>query len=187
MKKDITNSTRGFSITFKEKFIRVLWIICWSFVKFLPKQFSFVKIFVLRIFGAEIGEECLIDFGVKIWIPWNLIMKEGYVAIGKKVEVYNYARVEIGRKTVISQYSYLITGSHDYTDAKFPLIWKPIIIGSEVWVAAGSWVFPGVSIADGVVVAARSNVTKDLPSWQVCAGSPCRPIKKRILNESILS
>lgn len=181
MKVDLTKSTKGFSTSTTDKLIRVLWIICWSFVKFLPKQFSALKVLLLRAFGAQIGKDCLIDFGVKIWIPWNLVMKDGFVALGKKVEIYNYAKVDIGKMTVISQYSYLITGTHDYTSTSFPLIWKPISIGSEVWIAAGSWIFPGVTIGNGVVVAARSNVTKDLPAWQVCTGTPCKPIKKRVI------
>lgn len=181
MKLDLTKSTKGFSVSFRAKLIRLIWNLCWNIVRYLPKQLSFVKVFVLRVFGAKIGSKCLIDFGVKIWIPWNLDLSDGFVAIGRNVEIYNYAKIEIGKMTVISQYSYLITGTHDYTNPVFPLIWKPISIGSEVWVAAGSWVFPGVSIGEGAVIAARSNVTKNMPSWQVCAGSPCKPLKKRIL------
>ncbi|PIV96744.1 MAG: putative colanic acid biosynthesis acetyltransferase, partial [Flavobacteriaceae bacterium CG17_big_fil_post_rev_8_21_14_2_50_31_13] len=179
MKLDLTKSTKGYSISLKDKLMRIIWIISWNCVRFLPKQFSFVKVFLLRCFGAEIGEKCLIDFGVKIWIPQNLVLKEGFVAIGKNVEIYNYAKVTIGRMTVVSQYCYLITGTHDYTNPIMPLLWKPITIGNEVWVAAGCWVFPGVSIRDGAVIAARSNVTKDMPAWQVCAGSPCKPFKER--------
>lgn len=182
MNIDLTKSTKGYSLSIKDKFARLFWNFCWNTVRYLPKQVSFIKVFVLRIFGAKIGRKCLIDFGVKIWIPRNLILKDGFVAIGKNVEIYNYACVEIGKMTVISQYSYLITGTHDYTNPSMPLIWKPITIGSEVWVAAGCWVFPGVTIGDGAVIAARSNVIKNMPAWQVCAGSPCKPIKERIIN-----
>lgn len=167
--------------TKKEKIYRIIWNSVWFLFKYLPKQLSFAKIFTLRLFGSEIGKLCLIDFGVKIWLPRNLKIGD-YTAIGKNVEIYNYDMISIGSMSVISQYSYLITGTHDYNDPVMPLIWKPITIGSEVWVAAGCWVFPGVTIGDGTVIAARSNVTKDMPAWQVCAGSPCKPIKERIIN-----
>lgn len=178
---DLTKSTKGYSTSIKSKFLRLLWIFTWYLVRFLPKQFSPIKVLVLKLFGAEIGDKCLIDFGVKIWIPENLVLKEGFVAIGKNVEIYNYAKVEIKKMTVISQYCYLITGTHDYTDPVMPLIWKPITIESQVWVSAGCWVFPGVSIGEGSVIGARSNVTRNMPPWQVCAGSPCKPIKDRIV------
>jgi putative colanic acid biosynthesis acetyltransferase WcaF len=166
--------------TMKEKFSRIAWNCSWFFVKYFPKQLSFFKVSILRLFGAKIGEKCLIDFGVKIWLPWNLKIGN-YTAIGKNVEIYNYDMISIGSMTIISQYSYLITGTHDYTDPLMPLIWAPITLGSEVWVAAGCWIFPGVTIGDGAVIAARSNVTKNMPAWQVCVGSPCRPVKKREL------
>ena len=62
-----------------------------------------------------------------------------------------------------------------------PLVWKPIRIGSECWIAAGVFVGPGVTVGDGTVVGARAVVTKDMPPWTVCAGNPCKPLKPRIL------
>jgi putative colanic acid biosynthesis acetyltransferase WcaF len=59
------------------------------------------------------------------------------------------------------------------------LIWKPITIGSECWVAAEVFLGPGVDIGNGAVIGARSVVTKDMPEWMVCAGNPCKPIKIR--------
>jgi putative colanic acid biosynthesis acetyltransferase WcaF len=61
-----------------------------------------------------------------------------------------------------------------------PLTYAPITIGSQAWVAAGTFVAPGVSIADGVVVGAMSVVTRDLEEpWTIYAGNPCRRIKAR--------
>jgi putative colanic acid biosynthesis acetyltransferase WcaF len=138
------------------------------------------RIFLLRILGAKIGEKCLIEPGVNVLMPWNLTL-EPHVSIGRDVEIYNYARVEIGSMTVISQYSYLCTGTHDYTHPHMPLTWAPITIGSECWVAADVFIGPGVHIGNGAVIGARSVVTKVMPEWMVCAGNPCRPIKRRIL------
>jgi len=44
---------------------------------------------------------------------------------------------KIGRMTVVSQFCYLCTGSHDYHNHDMPLIYAPIAIGEGVWVAAG--------------------------------------------------
>lgn len=167
----------------KQKIIRLLWDITWSFFKYLPRHASFLRIWILRKFGAKIGKRCLIEPGVKIWLPWNLELFD-FVAIGRNVELYNYDLISIGSMTVISQYSYLCTGTHDYSHPYMPLIWAPISIGSEAWIAAGTWILPGVSVGNGCVVAAKSLVTKDMPDWFVCAGHPCQPIKERIIDES---
>lgn len=178
MKINLIKSSSPFSLS--EKIMRVLWNICWFPVFYLPRSASFIRILLLRLFGAKIGKQCLIETGVKIWIPYNLEIRD-YVAIGRNTEIYNYAMVKIESMTVVSQYCYLCTGTHDYTHPHMPLTWAPICIGSECWVAAGTWVMPGVSIGNGSVIAARSLITKDMPSWMVCAGHPCTPIKKREL------
>ena len=43
-----------------------------------------------------------------------------------------------------------------------------------------------VALEVGIGVAyagARSLVTKSMPPWMVCAGSPCKPLKKRIIQK----
>ena len=152
-------------------------------VRWLPKRVSPWRSSAMRLMGATIGQHCLILPGVKVLMPWNLHLADR-VAIGEHVNIYNFSPVTIGRMTIVSQYSYLCTGSHDYTLSDMPLTYAPITIGEQCWVAAGVFVAPGVSIPDGVVVGARSVVTKSLPTaWAVYAGNPCRFIKKRVLRE----
>jgi putative colanic acid biosynthesis acetyltransferase WcaF len=152
-------------------------------VRWLPKRCSPLRIAALRTMGAQIGANCLILPGVRVLMPWNLLLRD-HVAIGEKVNIYNFSPIEIGRMTVVSQFSYLCTGSHDYRKHDMPLIYAPITIGEEVWVAAGVFVAPGVRIADGAVVGAMSVVTKSLlEPWSVYGGNPCRRIKARILEE----
>jgi putative colanic acid biosynthesis acetyltransferase WcaF len=114
-------------------------------------------------------------------LPWELEVGE-FSAIGNDVEIYNYARVRIGTMTMISQYSYLCTGSHDYEHPHMPLTWAPIDIGSECWIASGVFVGPGTEIGNGAVVGACSVVTKSMPEWMVCVGNPCRPLKPRVIS-----
>jgi len=140
------------------------------------------RLWLLRRFGTIVHGSALIHQTCKILQPWHLEIGDGS-AVGHYVEIYNYALVYIDAMTVVSQYSYLCTGTHDYTDPHMPLTWKPIRIGSECWVAAGVFVGPGVTIGDGSVIAARSVVVRDMPSWTVCGGNPCRPIKTRLVRE----
>ena len=47
--------------------------------------------------------------------------------------------------------------------------------GADVTVA------PSVPIGEGTLVGARSSVFGDLPAWQVCVGTPAKPVKARVL------
>lgn len=144
----------------------------------LPRPFSRLRVAILRAMGAKIGSGCHLEPRLKILLPWNLDLGD-HVAIGREVEFLNFAPVRIGSMTVVSQYTYICTGTHDYTHPHFPLQFAPIAIGSECWVAARTFISPGVTIGNGAVIGAQSVVTKSIPAWTVCAGNPCRPIKPR--------
>jgi putative colanic acid biosynthesis acetyltransferase WcaF len=59
----------------------------------------------------------------------------------------------------------------------------PITIGDGVWICTEAFIGPGSVIGDRAVVGARSVVTGSLPADMVCAGNPCRPIKRRVVKE----
>ena len=183
MKVDLTRSISPSAE--REKAIRLLWAyFVWPMVAWIPRGIgSKLRVLALRCFGGDIGPSCLIESGVRILIPWNLRLK-GFVAIGRNAEIYNHGQVTIERMVVVSQYCYLCTGTHDYTNPALPLRWEPILVCSEAWLGAGTWVLPGVTIGEGAVVGARSLVTKDVPEWTVSAGHPCRVIKPRKMKEA---
>jgi putative colanic acid biosynthesis acetyltransferase WcaF len=147
-----------------------------------PRALSGVRVALLRLFGATVGDHVLVCGGVRITIPW-LLKLDDYAVLGDSVEVYNLAQVTIGAHAVVSQKAYLCTASHDYTRTDFPLYAKPIVIGSQAWVASGAFIGPGLTIHEGSVVGACSVVTRDVAPWMVAAGNPCRPIKPRELTQ----
>jgi len=51
---------------------------------------------------------------------------------------------------------------------------RPIRIGDDVWIGAGTIVLPGVTIGDAVTIGAGSLVTSDIPSHSLAFGQPCR-------------
>jgi virginiamycin A acetyltransferase len=53
------------------------------------------------------------------------------------------------------------------------------VIGNDVWLGRGATVLSGVRIGDGVVVAAHSVVTRDVPPYAVVAGNPARHVRTR--------
>ncbi len=165
----------------REKLLRLLWAFFQlPFLSCMPRALSPLRVALLRLFGAKIGPACLIDPGVKVWMPWKLTIGERS-SLGVNTEVYNFAPVIIGRHVVVSQYNYICTATHDYTDPFFALTASPIIIHSQSWIASGCLLAPGVTIGEGAVIGARSVVTRSMPPWMVCAGSPCKPLKPRIV------
>lgn len=54
----------------------------------------------------------------------------------------------------------------------------PVTVGNDVWIASSVTVCGGVVIGDGAVIGAGSVVTHDVPPYTLCAGNPCRVIKK---------
>lgn len=59
------------------------------------------------------------------------------------------------------------------------------VICNDVWIGAESLIMPGVKIADGVVIGARSLVTKNIGPYEIWGGNPARLIKKRFSDEDI--
>jgi putative colanic acid biosynthesis acetyltransferase WcaF len=133
---------------------------------------------LLKCFGAELGRGCHVYPKVEIWAPWNLQLGDE-VGIADGCILYNQAPVQIKKRAVISQGSYLCTGTHDYDAPSFPLVAKPIVVHEYAWVGAQAFVGPGVQIGEKAVVGARSVVIKDVRANTVVAGNPAKVIKER--------
>jgi putative colanic acid biosynthesis acetyltransferase WcaF len=171
------------SFSLRNRLARVAWNMTYHLLfKPSPRPFHEWRSFLLRRFGATIGKHCHVYPKAIIWAPWNLEMDD-YAGMADEVNCYSIATVSLGKKAVISQGTYLCTGTHDYTDPNFQLCAHPIKIGDRAWLCAESFICPGVTVGDGAVVGARSVVTTNIPAWTVCAGNPCRPIKPRVLKE----
>jgi putative colanic acid biosynthesis acetyltransferase WcaF len=173
-------SVRGY-FTRKEKIGRLLWTIVQVTVfRFSPRRADAWRASLLRLFGAKVGRVSLLRGTVRIEVPWNIELGDG-VQIGDGAYLYSLGQISVGDHTIISQFSHLCAGTHDFERTDFPLLRVPIRIGTYCWIAAESFVGPGVTIGDGVVVGARSSVVKDLPAWKVCVGAPAKPVSDRIL------
>ena len=79
------------------------------------------KIFVLRLFGAKIGEGVMIKPKVNIKYPWFLEIGN-YVWIGEMVWIDNFVKVTIEDNACISQGAMLMTGNHNYKKVAFDQI-----------------------------------------------------------------
>jgi len=135
---------------------------------------------ILRLFGASTPCAVLVSEQVRVYFPWSLRIGR-HVAIGPRVDFYNLGGVRIGDRVVISQDAYFCGGTHDYTDPRYSLIRRAIVIEDDVWIGAGAFIGPGVTLGQGAVVGARAVVMSDVPPWKVVAGNPARVVKDRVL------
>jgi len=139
------------------------------------------RAWLLRLFGAQIGKEVIIRPTARFTYPWKIAIGD-YSWIGDNVILYSVDQIHIGSHCVISQESYLCTGSHNIHDPAFALITAPIQIGNGTWIAAYCFIAGGVVIGANSVIGARSSVFRNIPAGQVAWGTPCVPRHPRVIN-----
>jgi putative colanic acid biosynthesis acetyltransferase WcaF len=167
------------SFSFLNKIRRLLWGITWFvFCKWTPVPLHFWRIFVLKVFGAKIGEFNYIYPTCKIWAPWSL-ETEDVVTIGPYVEIYNPGGVFLGHHTILSQGAYLCGATHDYNSISFTYIKKKISLEPYVWICAKAVVLPGTYCKEGSVLGAMSIISGCMEAWTVYAGNPAKIVKQR--------
>jgi len=142
-----------------------------------PRAFGWRR-WLLRRFGAHLGRNAAVRRSARIMHPWLLELGDWSI-IGERVDVYNLGQIVIGAHTVISQDAALCAGTHDHTHPALPLLRPPITIGSGVWIAAGAFIGPGVSVGDNSVVSARAVAMRDIPPNVIAAGNPCEVVGPR--------
>lgn len=169
------------SLSLRNKLTRVVWGIVYTVAfKYSPRNMHAWRNLLLRLFGARIHRTSRVYPKAKVWLPSNLVMGP-HACLGDGCECYNVTTITLGEWATVSQYAYLCGATHDHEDPAFPMIPLPIVLEKRVWIAADVYVAPGVTVGEGTVVGARSSVFKDLPAWQVCVGSPAKPVKPREL------
>lgn len=173
------DTVNPYPYSFNEYARLALWVLIgqpmirWSF-----RKASRWRRFWLRVFGGKIASTSHFKATTRIRHPWLLTVGE-HSAIAESVEVYNLGPITIGDHSVVSQFTHLCAGTHDYTDPSLPLLRPSITIGSGVWVCANAFIGPGVTIGDNSLVAAASVVTKDVPAGVIVGGNPARVLRPR--------
>lgn len=130
------------------------------------------------MFGAKIGKSAIIRPSVRLECPWKLIL-EDHATIGDHAYLYNFDLISIGPYATVSQFAYLCTGTHELETIEMQLITAPIKMEAHSWVAAHTFVGPGVTIGHHSVLGAKSSIFKDLNPLEVAVGCPAKVIKKR--------
>ncbi|WP_157056001.1 DapH/DapD/GlmU-related protein [Candidatus Burkholderia verschuerenii] len=160
----------------------VLTEIVWFFLeacfinnKLIP--LSFVRVALLRAFGARIGKNCRMPHPIRVKAPWNLEVGDN-CWFGVDAWIYNQTNIRIGNNVCISQGAFLTTGSHDVA-GNMDLQVAPIVIEDGVWITSKCVVQMGVTIGRSAVATPLSVVHRSLEAEGVYGGNPVRFIRKR--------
>jgi putative colanic acid biosynthesis acetyltransferase WcaF len=162
--------------------VQLWWIVQATLFRASPQVFYGWRRFLLRLFGCSLGTGVLVRPTAEITYPWKVLIGD-YSWIGDHVTLYSLGEIHIGANVVISQGSYICTGTHNMESPNFDIYDAPIFIEDEAWIASDVFVAPGVRIGRGAVVGARSSALHDLPPMMVSVGNPAKPLRPRLLPE----
>ena len=152
--------------------------------------------------NVVVDDNCLLDakgdsnagivIGSGVFIGRNSILhcKNGDIIVGDDVnigfncDIASSNRVEIGRKTLIAAYSYIVGGGHDFSKSDASVmeqqrIARGIVIGADAWIGAGVIVQDGCTIGEGTIVGTGAVVNQDLPAKVIAVGLPARVLRSR--------
>nr|WP_082697006.1 acetyltransferase [Kocuria polaris] len=152
----------------RETWDRPTWVVyLWSAAELVfvtnPWQISSsLRARVLRMFGARIGEGVLIRPRTRVRFPWKLSIGDR-AWIGEGVWIHNQDQVTIGDDAVVSQDTFITTGSHAHrTD--MGLITSPVIIDNGAWITSRCVVTGGVTVGRSALVQPLTRVSVDVPA-----------------------
>ena len=137
-----------------------------------------VKVRLLRMFGASVGNNVIIKNRVRIKNPWRLEIGDNSW-IGEDVWIDNLENVVLGNNVCVSQGAVLLTGNHDYTASDFPYRLGKIQIADGVWIGAQSIVCPGTTCGSHSILTVNSVASKAMEEWGIYSGNPARLIRRR--------
>ncbi|WP_211214398.1 acetyltransferase [Actinomycetospora chiangmaiensis] len=118
----------------------------------------------LRAFGAEIGRDVIIRPRVRVRFPWNLHVGDR-CWIGEGVWISNRDLVTLGHDAVLSQETFVTTGSHDRHH--MGVVTAPVVIEDGAWVTTRCIVLRGVRVGRSCIVTPNTVVDRDVPAGAV--------------------
>ena len=101
------------------------------------------------------------------------------VFINQNCTMYDLGGIDIADDVLIGPNVSLITSGHpiEPSQRRAGVTAAPIVIGQNVWLAAGVTVIGGVTVGANSVVAAGAVVTHDVPPNTLVGGNPARVIR----------
>jgi len=138
---------------------------------------SRIRVTVLRLFGAKIGHSVVFRPRTRVKFPWKLEIGDRSW-IGEGVWIHNQDNVRVGHDVVISQESFITTGSHAHrTD--MALITSPITIHAGVWITSRCIVLGGSDVGRSSLAKPMTVLRGVVPPNSVVEGNDAKIIGAR--------
>lgn len=143
-----------------------MWAVCELLFVSNPWQVSSaLRVRVLRAFGATIGEEVILRPRLRVRFPWKLSIGSRSW-IGEDVWLHNQDELSIGADVVVSQGTFITTGSHRKA-RDMGLVTKPVIVHDGVWITARCVVLGGSVLGRSSLVLPNTVVRGAVPEGMV--------------------
>lgn len=126
---------------------------------------SGLRVRVLRMFGAEIGEGVIFRPRTRVKFPWKLHVGDRSW-IGEGVWFHNQDHIYVGSDVVLSQETFLTTGSHEHRRT-MGLVTRPIRIEEGVWVTSRCVILGGSNIGRSALITPLSVVAGKVPAGAI--------------------
>jgi acetyltransferase-like isoleucine patch superfamily enzyme len=184
-------------------------VLAFRVIAWLATLRSSVRVVAYRFSGAKIGRgtrlgaikvtvpertwvglNCVLEDRVRLRVggPWGqssiLIGDNTFIGHGTQLNVGSELR--IGNDCLIAPGCIVADAVHATDRFDIPIRdqgcdYLPIVIEDDVWVASGAFIGPGVRIGRGAIVAAGAVVVaREIPEYEVWAGSPAKSIGSRL-------
>ena len=131
-------------------------------------------------FLRKLGRDTVIQQGLRITSPESVSIGS-HCNLAQGVFITGGGGVEIGDWVGFGPDVKIWSVNHRFDDPDRPWLlqgWdkKPVRIEDDVWLGAGVFVMPGVTIGKGAIISACAVVGKSVPPYALFAGNPGRVV-----------
>ena len=134
--------------------------------------------------GLTLGYSCRFDLPGKI----ETLTIGDNCEFGDNFHIVALKNIIIGDNVLIAARVFISDTCHGIYGGEAPdnpitppnqrkLVYKPVVIGNNVWIGENVVVLPGVRIGNGAIIGANSVVTRDVPENTIAVGIPAMVIK----------
>ena len=152
--------------------------LCFQYNQLSPNEKDAQRVILNKLLG-KMGKEVIVT--PPFWCDYGYNITVGdYFYSNHNLIITDGAKVTFGDHVFIAPNCCFTTAEHaiDPEMRKAGMeVAKPITVGSNVWIGAGSTILAGVTIGDNSVIGAGSVVKKSIPENVVAVGVPCKVLR----------
>lgn len=152
---------------------------CYKYNQLSPNDTE-AQLKILKELLGKMGDNVMIT--PPFWCDYGYNISVGdYFYSNHNLIITDGAEVKFGNNVFIAPNCCFTTAEHaiDPEQRKAGMeVAKPITVGNNVWIGAGSTILAGVTIGDNTVIGAGSVVRKSIPANVVAVGVPCKVLRE---------